>query len=451
MVTIKRIDRSILVLAIVTLVSRLPFLGAGYGTDPDAWRAANDAKFIASSGTYVWSRPPGLPVHEIISALLYKGGPWILNGTTALFSVVAVVFFALSLRRMNIRNYFPAGLMFAFVPIVYISSTVLMDYMWALGFVMLSLYMILGNRVVWAGVFMGLAIGCRLTSGAMVLPFLIMLNQSRPDLLWRQNAYRLGRFLLATGVTTIVAFSPVLIKYGVGFFTFYDAASPPITKAVHKASFEIWGIMGTFLLVTIITGAAILPKIFCVQGSGGFSSWRQYIRPSIIVIVLYTVAFLRLPNEAGYLIPVIPFVILLLAGSLRRWVVTVACVSMIITSYVDMTCATCYRSWQNGPFLADYISRSRGIKFVNSILAESKHLPNKSAIVVAWWEPHLRLMKGQDLSDSIAYIYCLDSVRLREWVTKGYTIYHLPSVEEYNKTYYEIDLTQVGPTLNITY
>lgn len=382
--TIKKIDKSILTLGIITLISRLPFLGAGYGTDPDAWRVANNAKAIAASGIYTWSRPPGLPVHEILSALLYGGGPWILNGVTALFSVVAVVFFALSLRLMNIRHYLLAGPMLAFVPIVYTTSTVLMDYMWALGFIMLSLYLILRNRGIWAGLFLGLAVGCRLTSGAMVLPLLIILYQNQQDLSWQRLAFNLARFLLAAGISAGVVFSPVIIKYRSGFFTFYDAASPPIVEVLRRSSFEIWGIAGTYILLAIISAAAILPQVFCTKNDDYNLLWRRYIRPSLIAIVLYLAAFLRLPVEAGYLIPLIPFVILLMAGTLKRWVMIIACAAMIVTSYVDMPCPTCYSSLQKGPFLADYLSRAHGIDFVNRILAESRQLPNKSAIVVAW-------------------------------------------------------------------
>lgn len=447
---IKRFELSIPALAVIATASRLPFLGVGYGSDPDAWRVANNAKIMAASGVYSWSRPPGLPVHEIISALLYNGGPWMLNGATALFSIIAIVFFALSLRRMNIRHYFLAGLMLAFVPLVYISSTILMDYMWALGFAMLSLYFVIGRRSFRAGVCMGLAIGCRLTSGALILPLAIILIQSCSDFSWRTTAGYLGRFLLATGITAAIAFYPVISKYGSGFFSFYDAVSPPVATALHRATFEVWGILGTFLLVAIIVAAAILPKLLCLS-PGGDLSWRRYVRPALIAIVLYFVAFLRLPVEAAYLIPAIPFVILLMAGSLKRWVMIIACAAMIITSFADMTCPTCYQSWQQGPFLRDYLSRSRGIAFVNRILSESKNLPTKSAIVVAWWEPHLRLLREDNPADSIAYVYCLDSARLQEWNAKGYAIYHLPYVADYNKTNYGVDLTEVSSVLNIPY
>ena len=64
-----------LLVAGLVFASRLPFLGPGYGFDPDAWRVAFAARDIVTSGHYEASRFPGYPVQEIASALLLRGGP----------------------------------------------------------------------------------------------------------------------------------------------------------------------------------------------------------------------------------------------------------------------------------------------------------------------------------------------------------------------------------------
>ena len=73
----------------LALGMRLPFLGAGYGYDLDAWTAAWVGRQIAESGEYLASRPPGFPVQEYAFALLWRGGPLALNGLTALWSALA--------------------------------------------------------------------------------------------------------------------------------------------------------------------------------------------------------------------------------------------------------------------------------------------------------------------------------------------------------------------------
>jgi hypothetical protein len=58
----KRTSGVTLLLALVVIGTRLPFLGHGYGGDPDGWRALIAAKNLLATGRYVPSRPPGNPL-----------------------------------------------------------------------------------------------------------------------------------------------------------------------------------------------------------------------------------------------------------------------------------------------------------------------------------------------------------------------------------------------------
>lgn len=60
----KRQSGLLLMLGALVLGSRLPFLDAGYGLDPDAWRLARAAHGIATKGVFQVSRLPGHPVVE---------------------------------------------------------------------------------------------------------------------------------------------------------------------------------------------------------------------------------------------------------------------------------------------------------------------------------------------------------------------------------------------------
>jgi hypothetical protein len=61
-------------LAILFVVSRAPFLGIGYGTDPDAWRVALTGYWLWEHHEYFPSRLPGYPPPELASALV-QGRP----------------------------------------------------------------------------------------------------------------------------------------------------------------------------------------------------------------------------------------------------------------------------------------------------------------------------------------------------------------------------------------
>ena len=190
--------------------SRLPFLMAGYGNDPDAWRVADTARRIASENKYSASRLPGFPVQEIICSFLWTGGPFALNSVTALFSALSVSFFSFIMKFYGSRDYVLGSFAFAFTPVIYINSTNSMDYLWALAFILGSFYFVLIRKPLVAGLFLGIAIGCRVTSVAMFVPlFLLLISQEPNDFNHRDRL----TFFLGTFFVSIFVYLPVFLRY----------------------------------------------------------------------------------------------------------------------------------------------------------------------------------------------------------------------------------------------
>ena len=194
--------------AVVVLASRLPFLDAGFGTDPDAWRMALASRHLASAGEYEASRLPGYPVPEIVGALAC-GEAMALNGLVAVLSALGAAFFALTLRKLGSRDGVAAALALAMVPVVYINSTCAMDYVWALAFALASLYFVVAACPLAAGVLLGLAIGCRMTSGALLVPLCILLVRGGGT---RRVAVDILKLIGASLLVGAVAFVPVALR-----------------------------------------------------------------------------------------------------------------------------------------------------------------------------------------------------------------------------------------------
>ena len=189
----------------ITLLSRFPFLGPGYGLDPDAWRLASTARLISETGQYHESRSPGHPVQELTCSLLWRAGPIALNGVTALLSAIAVCFFAETLFALGSRVVFAPALALAFCPVVYVNSVNAMDYVWALAFLLGALCFAIRGRPVVAGLFLGLATGTRITSAAAILPLGLLLGYRRRNLLL---------FVGSTVVTAILLYLPSYLREG---------------------------------------------------------------------------------------------------------------------------------------------------------------------------------------------------------------------------------------------
>jgi hypothetical protein len=292
--------------SLLTLASRLPFLasGAGYGTDWDAWRMAQASREIAATGAYVASRLPGHPLPELVGALLRSGGPLALNGAVAVASALAAGLFALSWRALGGRSPIAAGLALAFTPVVFIHSVDAMDHVWALAFLMGALFAAISQRPLTAGIALGLAIGCR-PGSLWILPTLVWLavHNGRGPPRWRDAAL----LTLSAGLLSGLLFLPAFSSYGWGALTFYDSKVPPPLVIAMRASVGVWGVIGTLALCGLA-----LARTFGRPASsrlGPEVAWW-------LAFAVCGIAYLRLPHDAGYWIPAVPFVLLLLVGPL---------------------------------------------------------------------------------------------------------------------------------------
>lgn len=210
-------------------ISRLPFLFEGYGAEEDAWALRLVAERIATSGIYEVSRLPGHPLQELAYSLIWNAGAPVYNLLTALISTLGIHAFMLFLRRNGIQSPGLAGIAMAFTPIVFIHSTDSMDYMWATSFVLMSALAASNKRFILAGLLLGIACGCRITSGAMMAP-LGILSYAHADEGKKWKSVLL--FTTSSLFFAALSFLPVLYNYGSGFFTYYEHF--PIPGRLHS-------------------------------------------------------------------------------------------------------------------------------------------------------------------------------------------------------------------------
>ena len=316
--------RAFLALGAVYVASRIPWLNLGYGTDPDAWRVALSAHHLLDAGEYLPSRLPGYPLHEFITVPLVEGG-WVwTNLSTVLVSLLGIYIFArlAADRRLPARGALTVA--FAFAPLLWINSVTTMDYLWALTAILGSYWLITRGRPGLAGACLGLAVGFRMTSGAVALPLGL--------LLWSEKRSRdLPRFLGALVAVSLLAYSPVIAVYGLRFLNFYDT-SVTWQSFLNRLGKDALGILGA---LAVLAGLAFswknlrrLPED--LRGDPHVLVW-------VAVVVLYFVSFARLPHEIAYLIPVFPFGLFLMARYFRPAALRAALAVILLAGFVDIT------------------------------------------------------------------------------------------------------------------
>lgn len=392
--------RAALVLAGIFVAVRLPLLGSGYGADTDAYRVVLTARYLWAEGEYLPSRLPGYPLHELVTAGLVGGGPWLTNGTTALAALVGVLVFARLVRELGLPAPGLVVLGFAFIPYLAVTSTTTIDYHWALTAMLGAYLATMRGRPALAGLLLGTAVGFRITAGAFLLPLLLVL-------LWPRQ--RRGRealvLVLVTLAVAFVVFLPVALPYRFDFLHYAPSRVSPdgVIRVVGQ-----WALGASGAIAVLAALATSWRRVAALPGR---ATRDPHISAWLLTVVLYTVAFLRLPVDLGYLVPVYPFGLLLLAVTLRPGVLAVVLGVVLIAGFVDLdiqhlhnfdpriAARTVRPSWRSAGIWHDQLVRRRWERFARAIPATP--VPEHSVVLTGGAFPNVAVLHWEGLRYAI--------------------------------------------------
>jgi hypothetical protein len=425
---------SLALLCAAVLMTRLPFLGAGYGEHADNWRIALATRHIAETGVYEASRFPGYPVQDYVCSLLWKTGPMGFNLLDALFCTAAALFFALICIEYGVADWWLAGLALAFVPVLYVNSVSSKDFPWGLALLLAAWWCALRKMPVRTGILLGLAMGCRITSGAAALPLALILIDGA------DNRTALRR-VLTTGVISaaivVAAFAPVYARYGTDFFNFYsDHGYPGPWGMAARVTTEVWGVIG-FAGVCLGIIAGIVNRM-CGGGIKTLSS-RQILAWSAMILI-YAIAFWCLPDEAAYLIPLVPFVLLLIWWAAPRWAFSSCCALVIVSPFV---------TWSGtgpaaGLIIQDHRDRVATDGQIGGFLHFATTVSGSNAYIVGGWKPPIDVLTADRPVPDAKFIYLATQAELAELNAQGWHVWYLPLMREFSYRVYRYDIATHG-------
>ena len=449
----------LLLLFFIVLVSRIPFLFAGYGAEEDSWGIVRAVMRTVELGSYEPSRLPGHPVAEAIYLLFPHGNYFAYNFVSAIFSACAVLFFALSLRTLGSKRYLLLPYTLAFIPVFYTGSTYTIDYCISLAFAMMSFYALLKDRAGWAGLLLGMATGCRITSIVFLIPFSILFYYRTKSFL------HYPRLLLFTLFFSAISYLPVIVKFGGDFFTYYDQFGyPPFTKILYKASIGVFGSLG---IIALLYALVILAKNkFTQKGISNFESGipGKLILISIIPVLIFILAYLKLPQKSAYLIPALPFILILLSVYLDEKKLRWTCFLLLLSPFafgfnladdkrgsVPSALSASFRvSGQEicfdmikGPLWADISKRKQKMNYVDHVIEYCAKNKENRIVISGWWYNeievtlHRKNLPGMENN----FVFYIDKEQMDRYRADGYELYYLPEQERYNDEYSKMDYT----------
>ncbi len=442
-----------------TLLSRIPFLFDGYGSEEDAWALALVAERIATTGHYEVSRLPGHPVQEIVFALLSSWGSFMFNLTTALISTVGVWAFYRIVRIMNRPIAFWSGIALAATPIVFIHSTNSMDYTWGMSLLICATLALISNRILLCGILVGIATGCRITSLASLVPmiaYLLFLDSTSSGI---RSSIKLCCCALAS---TLLVFTPVLAEYGTSFFTFYEHFPiPHWTKNLYKGTLGVWGLpaLVTFTIASTIQAAQLRRNWGNLQ-----REQKAFAGLSAGMVILMALVFFKLPLKSAFLVPAVPFTIVLAGFFFSGKQFHVLTGSLLAGCFVlGVNLAEAHRGSAlsalaieykiaghrvaldplYGLVTADRSKRIQRTEFAESVVAQCELIRQPTAILCGWWLADILVLSKQYPANSdVIYLHYISPMQLNSLKTRNIRIFYLEDQAEYNDLRFDSAFTK---------
>ncbi|QXC60427.1 hypothetical protein KSP35_19175 [Aquihabitans sp. G128] len=313
---------------LLALVVGIPMAVSGPGNDLDVGNVFRSGRAIARHLSYVPSRAPGAPVHELVVGVLdLVGGPLLTN----LASIAAAIGLLLALDRLLAREGLGPGRRWALAlvaanPWFLVAATSTADYVFALLFVVLAALALRSDRPVLAGALAAASMGCRIGSAFLVLALLLAeLTEPRspassvaagdtdaPTADRARSRRRAVVTAAVAAVVTAVLFIPSVVAAGGLAFAQNDFATSTLVVQLGRAAIKDLTLLGPVASVVLLFA---VPALWAA-----LRTWRTswLVRFAVPGFVLSQALFVRFPWKMPHLLPCLLCLAVALAVALHR-------------------------------------------------------------------------------------------------------------------------------------
>ena len=161
--------------------------------------------------------------------------------------------------------------------------------------------------------------------------------------------------------------------------------------------------------------------------------------PLLVMLALYLIAYWRLPDQAGYLIPIIPATLLLVALYVPRWATLLLCALLIASPWISFSNGRP----EAGAIVQDHRERLQTLAGVNGFLAFCRaRLGPDYVVATGAWEPIIKTLSPEDAA-RFPYLLTMDEAKavLKSGKHLGYAS---ESIREFNYRVNHFDLATLG-------
>ncbi|MCC6147261.1 MAG: hypothetical protein IT308_06800 [Anaerolineaceae bacterium] len=323
---------------LIAFILYLPFLFLGYGSDNDTYNVLWTGFNFVRTLDYVPSRGPGFFVFETIIFFLNRlGGSFLTNLAVMGMSLITLVGFLRLCRQFNVPHHSLLALILAVHPYYWVNSTCTMDYLFGIGFVFLGIVQVLRGKYFTGGAAMALGAGSRATSILIAAGFLIWYFIVQPEA--RKKLIQTGA---ATAFFTLVFYLPPadfaewttrFLKPTVGgeeYWTPYLRLGRFVYKNIY-----FWGLLASIMLIWGVALGFFKRRFFSQSGQHGLPVL------ALVLILVYELFYWGIPTEPAYLLPTIPFWLILMGVAFKpdRRLLYLLLVVVFLANFVSLNVA----------------------------------------------------------------------------------------------------------------
>lgn len=418
-------------------------MDAGFGVEEDSWGIAVAAYNTRVTGVFEASRLPGHPFNEMFYVLMWGLSSWWYNFSSALMSVLLFFFSFKTLAFFQSKHSFWVALAIVFVPVVYINSTCTVEYLWSVAFISGAFYFFLRGAWIPGLILFSMSVGCRLTNVVFALPFLYYFREAFFSMTLKRITGLMGMFALLC----FLWYSPVIAVYGPGFFTYSDQFPyPSLPKVLYKASLGVWGVLGIVALCLYV--------ILVFRNGLSVFLQNKLVRMTLLIVLLFTLLYIMLPQKSAYWIPVVPFVLFAIAETLSeknlKIVLSLFLLSPFLlginltdknrgSDYSDFALKTVVKGQEvfldpiKGLVQSDYSKRKKKIEYVKKVMDFLALRKDPTIVIGGWWYNQLLISNlDKKLPEFVELKFYVDEQDLIKWHQSGAGIYFLEEQDLYN-------------------
>lgn len=303
-------------LVVLAAMLYIPLAFLGYGSDSDSFNVVRTGQYFVETLDYIPSRLPGYFVHEVFVYFLnLAGGSLLSNLGSVAMALLLLVSFNRVCRILQVPHPNLLTLVLMIHPFVWVNAASTIDYLWALGFAFLGFERLLKKKYIAASMLLALAIGCRLSTALVIGLFLLYVYLQYKD--QRRNLLLSG---LAVALISLLLFIPPLdfLEWDISRWLVLSMGDPMlwtpqlrIGRFLYK-NLMFWGVPAALWLLFMFARGVIKPGTIQVR------KWDLLTWFCLAVILASEVLFLRVPIEMEYLLPLLPFVLILLGRGFTR-------------------------------------------------------------------------------------------------------------------------------------